>query len=61
MRLSDSYITKKEAHDYESLKTAMEKTIKEIEKELFNIFALENWDRFEFYEKVHPDLILKDK
>lgn len=54
-------LTKKEVLDYESLKAGMEQTIKEMEKELLKIFALENWDRFEFYEKVHPDLILEEE
>lgn len=54
-------LTKKEVLDYESLKAGMEKTIKEIEKELLKIFALEKWNRFEFYEKVHPELILEEK
>lgn len=54
-------LTKEKVLDYESLKAGMERTIEEIEKNLLQIFALENWDRFEFYEKVHPELILEDK
>lgn len=54
-------LTKEKVLDYESLKAGMERAIEEIEKDLLQIFALENWDRFEFYEKVHPDLILEEK
>lgn len=54
-------LTKEKVLDYESLKAGMERTIEEIEKDLLQIFALEKWDRFEFYEKVHPDLILEEE
>jgi DNA-binding XRE family transcriptional regulator len=44
--------------DIKTLEKSMKATIDDIEKNLRQIFLLEEWDRHLFYEKIHPELKL---